>query len=261
MKKNSAKILFIDIETSPLEVYVWNLGEQRITINQIIKDRTVLSVSAKWSDSKEILYKDTRNKKDPRYDKDVVQFAFDLINSADVICAQNGKRFDTKILYGRFAILKMGSPKPFQQVDTLQIARKHFNLPSYKLEYMCKVFGLKNKKLKSKKFIGQDLWTGCLNKDIEAWKEMELYNKQDVFALENLYHFLLPYGIGINLSIYNEDTRPTCNCGSTKLQSRGTDKQKTGIYRRYQCQGCGSWMTDKSENLMSQDKKESLKLK
>lgn len=253
-------MLFIDIETSPLVCYTWGIGDQNIGINQIVENPTVLSVAAKWQGSNEIMYLDTRNKQNPRNDLEVCKFAFDLLNEAQVVVAQNGKRFDSKVLAGRFAINNLGSPSPFQQVDTLQIARKHFKLPSYKLEYMCTVFGLNNKKLKSKKFIGMDLWRECLNKNPEAWKEMELYNKHDVFALEELYEFLLPYGIGIDLSIYNgKDEKKTCNCGSSKLKKEGFRYTKTGKFQQFSCKVCGSWMSSKTNLLTKQDKAEILK--
>ena len=48
------KILLFDIETSPLEVYTFGLFDQNIGLNQIIKDWSVLSFSAKWAGSSEV---------------------------------------------------------------------------------------------------------------------------------------------------------------------------------------------------------------
>jgi predicted RNA-binding Zn-ribbon protein involved in translation (DUF1610 family) len=31
------------------------------------------------------------------------------------------------------------------------------------------------------------------------------------------------------------------NCGSTRLQKRGTAISSTGTYQRYQCSACGTW--------------------
>ena len=53
--KKPVKILIFDIETAPMEVYVWGLYKQRIPINNVIKDWSLLSWSAKWLCDSEIM--------------------------------------------------------------------------------------------------------------------------------------------------------------------------------------------------------------
>ena len=43
-----AKILLLDIETAPMEVFSWRLWKQTVLPHQIIKDWSILSWAAKW---------------------------------------------------------------------------------------------------------------------------------------------------------------------------------------------------------------------
>src|ERR1700722_1157946 len=93
-KKSGPKILLVDIETSPLEVFCWQLFDQNIGLNQIIKDWSILSFAAKWLDSDKIIYMDTSSQKDPRNDKKVVAAICKLLAEADVVVSHYGKKFD-----------------------------------------------------------------------------------------------------------------------------------------------------------------------
>lgn len=258
MKKNKkVKILFLDIETAPILAYIWNIGPKvSIGLNQIKSDSYVLSWSAKWNNSSKVMYKDMRNKA-PGDDKELVKEIYKLMLEADVVCGQNSDRFDIKRLKARFAFHGLPPLPKLNTIDTLKIAKKNFDLTSFKLEYMCKFFNLPHKKRKSRKFIGMDLWTECLKNNKAAWEEMRLYNIDDVRTLEDLYYKLQPYGVGIDFNLFSKDQRPTCNCGSTDLISQGNRKTKSGIFKRLQCKDCGSWMQSK-ENLLSLEKRKML---
>jgi hypothetical protein len=80
-----------------------------------------------------------------------------------------------------------------------------------------------------------------MNKDPDAWKVMEKYNKQDVILLEKVYERLLPW-LGRNhpnRNLYNSTGCPTC--GNAKLQKRGFSYTTTGTFQRFQCTHCGTW--------------------
>lgn len=253
-KQNGPKILLIDIETSPLEAFVWGIGDQSIGLNQIKEDTSVLSWSAKWLGNSQIMYQDNRKSKNVRDDKQLLEGIHKLLNEADIVVGQNSKSFDVKRLNARFAVHNFKVTKPFKQIDTLVLARKYFKFTSNKLEHLCKTLGLKHRKRKSAEFPGMELWKECLVGNLKAWKEMELYNKDDVLTLEDLYNKLAPYGTGIDFNIYRTDLETlTCNCGSTNLQKRGFNHNATGKYQRYQCGNCHSWMSSKI-NLEAKDK-------
>lgn len=240
MKKNGPKILLLDIETSPLLSYTWGIWQQDVPLNMIEKDWGVLSWSAKWLNDKKIMYKDQRNKKNVEDDADLLKDIWKLLDEADVIVTQNGKKFDIKKLNARFIINGMIPPSPFQHIDTKQIASKHFAFTSNKLEYMCEKLGLQQQKSKHKKFAGFELWRQCILGNKEAWKEMEHYNKQDVLALEELYLKLRAWDNGgVNFHIFVDDNNPVCpSCGGKSFKKNGTKGTKTGLYQVFKCKSC-----------------------
>ena len=262
MKNKKPRIALLDLETAPIEAFVWGIqGPQFISLNQIIKDWAILSYTLKFLGEDKVYYNDNRNKKDPRDDKHLVKELHKLLSGVDVLITQNGDRFDWKKFQARViyhGLERLPKPKSY---DTYKVGKKEFGFTSHKLEYMCEHLGLKNKKLKSKKFAGMDLWRACLNKNVAAWKEMELYNKQDVFALEDLYLIMRPYGPAMDHGLHNTDDRGSCpTCGSSRLISRGTHNTKTGTFAKYVCKDCRSWSIGK-ENLITLDERKEIKKK
>jgi DNA polymerase elongation subunit (family B) len=184
---NDLKILVLDIETAPLLVYCWGLWNQNIGLDMVVADSSVLSWSAKWIDSNEIMYMDVRGQKNLRNDKKIVAELYKLINQADILVTQNGKSFDLKVLNARFVYYDMDPPSEYEHIDTLSIAKKYFKFTSNKLAYMTGNLCTEHKKLTHKKFPGFTLWAECLKDNKEAWEEMKLYNEVDVLSLEELY--------------------------------------------------------------------------
>ncbi len=261
MKKNNGpRVLLYDIETRPIEAYVWGLFDQNVGLEQIITDWGVISWSAKWlgdPDSK-IMYMDLRGKN--KYDDSkILKKLWELIDEADIAITQNGKAFDNKKINARFALLGLQPPSTFRNIDTLVLAKRHFAFTSNKLEFLSSANPNKTTtKLKSKKFPGFLLWKECLLGNLEAWQEMERYNKRDVIALEELYKWLAPWDNSINFSLYNDSTKVVCKCGSTDFTKRGYFYTNAGKFQRYKCNKCGT-ETRSKENLLSKAKKASLR--
>ncbi len=238
--KGGPKVLIADIETAPIEGRVWGLWDQNIGLSQIVKDWSLLSWAAKWRGSSEVMYEDNRKRKDPRDDKAIVKSMWGLLDEADVVVAQNGNQFDIKKLNARFAKHGLGPPSTFKKIDTKLIAKQYFGFTSNSLEYMCEHLCTKYKKLKSRKFIGMELWNECLSGNLEAWDEMRKYNIRDVLALDELYPKLLPWASGVNFSLYRTDGVSECSCGATNFQRRGFYYTSTGKYQKHRCMSCGS---------------------
>lgn len=263
MKTSSKpKILLFDIETSPLVTHTWSLyGEQSIGVNQIVRDWEILSWSAKWLDQNKAMYRDQRNNKKIINDYKMIKAIWKLLNEADVVITQNGKKFDVRKLNAKFVENKLGPPSSFKHIDTRMLAKSKFDLPSYSLEYMTKKFCKKYKKLKSRKFIGHELWTECIAGNIKAWKEMEAYNKMDVLALEELYYFFQGWDSTINHNLYNDSATAVCNsCGHDEFQKIGFGFTASGKFQRYRCKNCGS-ETRSKVNLLSKEKRASLRVR
>jgi|TARA_R110001592_G_scaffold105134_4_gene295712 DNA polymerase elongation subunit (family B) len=236
------KILLFDIETSPMEVYVWGLYKQFISHNNIIKDKNgnekswyVLSWAAKW------LYDDdvmsdivTPEETKERNDKRVLKSIWKLFDEADIVIAHNGDRFDIRKLNARFIEHEMNPPTPYKSIDTLKIARKEFAFVSYKQDYLTKHFKL-NQKL-STEF---QLWVDCINGNQERLDEMVEYNRHDVMGLEQVYLKLRPYiknhpNLGVLMDM---DVCPSCGCEFID-QTEANYFTGASRFTVYRCQGC-----------------------
>lgn len=253
------KILFVDIETSPILAYVWRLFDENVGLNQIKTDWFVLSWAAKWKGTKKLLYTDQRTSSDIENDTDILVQLWHLLDEADIVVTQNGRRFDHKKLNARFILNGLQPPSHYKTIDTYVIAKKYFGFTSNKLEYMSDKL-CKTKKYAHRKYAGFDLWKACLAHDVDAWREMEKYNKKDVIALEELYNKLIPWDSSINFSLYANTKNHVCSCGSRESSCNGFAYTASGKYQRYKCVKCGKeWRG--GPNLLSTEKVASLKRK
>lgn len=256
------KVLIFDIETAPIIGHVWSLWENNVGLNQVVADWHVMSWSAKWlgDPSTNIMYMDQRGKKNIEDDTEILGVVWELLDEADVVITQNGKSFDQKKLNARFIIKKIKDrhpPSSFKHIDTKILASRHFAFTSNKLEYMTDKLCTKYKKLKHTKFPGHEMWTECLRDNIEAWKEMELYNKHDVLALEELYTILIPWDNTVNFNLYHDDEENTCKCGGKAFIKNGFYYTQVGKFQKHKCKACGS-ETRSRANLFSKEKRDSL---
>lgn len=261
-KKTKPRVLIYDIETAPILGYVWTLWNNDLGLNQIKSDWHLLSWSAKWlgDPPSKVMYMDQRNVKNIEDDTKLLKGIWKLLDEADIVITQNGKKFDEKKLNARFILNGFQPPSSYKHIDTKQIASKKFGFTSKRLEYMTDKLCTKYKKQKHKKFAGFEMWTECLNGNLKAWKEMERYNKYDVLSLEELYLKMQPWDNSLNPNLYTDDITYICSCGSSNIKKNGYAYTSTGKYQRYRCGDCGAEVKGRS-NLFSTEKKKSLKTK
>lgn len=247
---NSPRILTLDIETVPLESYTWGIWEQNVGLDMIKTEWSILSFAAKWLDSKSVIYSDTmgRGAAKVRDDKALVGEIWKLLDSADIVVAQNGQRFDLKKINARLIQHGYGPYSPVKVVDTLLVAKRHFAFTSNKLEWQSKYL-TDSPKSKHKKYPGFELWAECLKDNQTARAELRKYNKQDVIATEKLYLKQRPWiQQHPNVGTYDKySPTPVCpKCNSPHQQARGYSVLQAGVYPRYQCQACGGWSRGKT---------------
>jgi DNA polymerase elongation subunit (family B) len=229
------KILIIDIETAPMEVFAWGLYDQNIALNQIKKDWSILSWAAKWLGDKKVIQEDIE-----QYNEQHILLKLrNLLDEADIVIGQNSKQFDVKKINARLLHYGIRPPSSYQQIDTKLVAKKYFAFTSNSLEYMSDKFNKKFKKLKHKKFPGMELWTECLKGNKKAWKAMREYNIFDVLATEELYKKLQPWDKSINFNVYYGKDSAICACGSEEFSKNGYAYTANGKYQRYECKKCG----------------------
>ena len=251
------RILLLDVETKPLTSFVWGLWENNVALNQIKEDWSILSWSAKWLGEDEVFYEDNRYSENLEDDKELLKGIWKLIDEADILVGHNIKSFDEKRLNARFIQNGFKPPSSYRQEDTMLIAKARFGFTSNKLEYLTgKLCG--KKKLDHGKFPGFKMWSECMKGNIDAWKEMELYNRMDVISLEELYLVLKPWDKkGHNPNVFSESEEISCTCGSIEFYKNGFSHTNTGKFQRYTCKKCG-FETKSKENLLSKEKRKGL---
>lgn len=236
----NAKVLTLDIETSPIEAHVWGLWQQNVGLNQILKPTKLLSFAAKWYGKKSVAFKSVHHDGH----EEMVKSAHAFLDEADVVVHFNGKKFDIPHLNREIIQAGLTPPSPYRQVDLVQVARRQFLFPSNKLAYVTQALGLSGKLSHT----GHDMWIKCLAGDEKAWALMRRYNIQDVRTTEELFDKLRPWVPALNLGVFSDDAEErTCPaCGSTNVQRRGVAVTALGRYPRFACQDCGRWSRGKS---------------
>jgi len=253
------KILVFDIETAPIEAYVWGLYDQNIALNQIKQDWTILSWAAKWYDepASKVIYMDNSKSKNVRDDKKLVTALRDILKEADIVITQNGKKFDIKKFNARAVIHGLKSIRRFKSTDVMEESKKVFGFTSQSLEYTSNVLNTKYKKLKHNKFPGMELWTEILNGNKAAWAEMKTYCIHDVLATEEKFQKIQSWIKTQNMACYFDDAKVRCLCGSTNLIKRGPVYTDAGKFQGYECKDCGKRPHGRI-NLFSKEKKKCL---
>jgi len=252
-KSNLPKILVLDIETAPVRAYVWRLWKQNVYLPQILSDWFMLTWSAKWLFSSEILSdKLTKEEVLAEDDKRITTSIWQLLEEADIVIAHNGDKYDLPKLNSRFIINDLKPPTPYQSIDTLKIAKKHFGFSSNKLDALANYFGFANKL-----DTGFELWAKCMKGDEEALAYMETYNKYDVELLEEVYLKLRPWMRSHpSVLIYGDLNERGCTCcGSTNLIPTGEYKTSVSSFNTHRCSDCGSISRERTSNLTVNQKK------
>lgn len=249
------RVLVADIETLPIEGYVWQLFDQNVGLEQIKTEWSIASYAAKWLGESKIFYENTggRGPKKVRDDKKLMQPLWDLLDEADIVVAQNGQKFDIKKINARLIEHGFKPYSPIRIVDTYLVAKKHFGFTSNRLAWMADHL-TDTPKSEHKKFPGFELWKEWLADNPAAWVEGKKYNVRDIIATEQVYLKQLPWIKGHpNRAAYSAQKGPTCtNCGSAKLQYRGYEVTQQSKFRRTQCTNCGKWGRGK-QNLIDKD--------
>lgn len=229
------KILCWDIETSPIDAYVWGLWDQNIGLNQIKDVTSMLCFGAAWLDAKKVTVKSVH--RDGR--EAMLESIWNHLDQADAVVSWNGKAFDTKHINREFITYGQKPPSPYKEIDLMLTAKSRFKFPSNKLDY---VSGLLLGDHKTS-HPGMPLWLDCMAGDDKAWRMMYRYQRQDVVLLQRLYPIFLPWITAHpNLALIDNLGFVCIACASENLQKRGYSVTGVSKFQRWQCQDCGKWM-------------------
>lgn len=239
----SPRILFYDIETAPLIGFAWQKWETDII--DTVRDWYILSFAYKWEGESSIhahsLPDFSLYKKNPEDDREIVKKLWEIINEADIVVAHNGDQFDIKKMNARFIAHGLTPPEPYKTIDTKKIAKSSFRFDSNKLDELGRYLGVGRKLAHT----GFHLWKGCMRGDMQSWKLMVRYNKQDIKLLEDVYLKLRPWMK--SFPIVSAENGECKHCGEIKSQRRGFSYTTKYKAQRLQCIKCGAWRLGNKE--------------
>lgn len=230
------RILFLDIETTPINAHTWGLWEQNISLSQIVSSTEMMCFGARWDGTKKVIFRSSHH----HGKEEMLREAHALLDEADVLVGWNSAAFDSKHLKREFLEAGMLPPSPYKELDLMKAVKSQFKFPSNKLEYVATKLGVGSKI----KHSGFDLWLGCMAGDEKSWSIMKKYQIQDVDLLVLLYEKLKPWIPNHpSAPLHASDESPKCVvCSSDQIQRRGYSYTATACYQRYQCQKCGKWL-------------------
>lgn len=233
------KILFIDLETSPITAHTWGLWQQNISIKQIVESTEVICFGARWKDQKKVIFKSVHH----HGKVEMLKELHELMDEADAIVGWNSRGFDHKHIRREFLEAGMLPPSPTKDIDLMTEVKRNFRFPSNKLDYVAQRLGVGAKVSHT----GFDLWLGCMAGDESSWKMMKKYQIQDVNLLLDLYDILLPWIKHPSVAAHDDIEGQACtNCGGVDFKRRGYEIITTGKYQKYQCKTCGKWLRGKT---------------
>lgn len=234
------RVAYIDIENSPNLAWVWAKYQQDALAFK--EEWHILSFAVKWGASRRVecyaLPDFALYKKEPDNDRELIKRLWGVLDEADLVVTHNGDKFDLRKANARFIQQGLGPPSPYQTVDTLKVARKHFAFTSNKLGDLCEVLGIGAKV----KHEGFGLWRACMAGDAKAWARMKRYNARDVVLTERLHQHLRAWHTGHpNVAIKSDRGLSCPRCGSSRLMLRGWRYSKLRRARSYYCRACKAW--------------------
>lgn len=242
IKQKKIKLLFYDIETSPILVWTYALGKTHLSQDQIEEDSKITSIAYMFEGDTNPKYLEWDWNGKTGDDSSMLEEFVHIYNSADIIVGQNIDGFDNKVLQWRLNVLNLTPANAQVTIDILKMSRRFFRGSSAKLDYRSKVHGFGGK-------IRQTM-ADCIavaKGDKKISKERIIYNLKDVEDTRKIFWKELPYypKLPVNFGVVvNQDNTACPQCGSNKIQKRGFTISLKGRKCKYQCQDCGKWWTD-----------------
>ena len=249
LPRKKPKILFYDIETTPIKAWIWRVGEQVIHHNQLDDDFNstgIICIGYKWNDKRPARvigwgYNEQNTKK-------VVEQFDKIASQADIVIGKNSDKFDIKHINTQRMIARLpGLPVYLNNTDDLEAQiRKYFWFPSYSLDYLSKAL-LKNK---GKIRMGFGAWTDIVSKKSrESYRKMLRYCKNDVKETYKIWKLTVShFKPKFNMATFRQDI--CCrNCGSNNIKRNGVRHRGKTVYQMFYCNNHGGYAGEAPINL------------
>jgi len=235
------KVLYFDLETSPLTVVTFSLFKPIISIQQIREHARILCWSAKWKGAKQ------RVKFDSEYHSDYLTMLTgirDLLDEADIVVGYNSDSFDVRWVNAQFLKAGLELPSPYEKVDLYKVNKRALYLASGKLDYLAQTLLGESKVTHSGITMWMDAMWGDEKAKASAWRTFKKYAMKDTALLEPLHEKLLPFIRNVNVALYSDSEIACTHCGSDNIQRRGYRRTTAGTFQKYVCLDCKSWSYD-----------------
>lgn len=232
--KFKGKLVFIDVETSLLHIYTHHIGPIYLSEGQVIKDKQISVLCYKvegWKAAKSVTWGKDQD------DTPILETFTELADKGYVFVAQNGDRFDRKVINGRLWLRGLPPVNNLLTLDTLKFSRQNMKLTSHKLNFKSRVLGLGGKD----KMVFED-WIDVEHNNQTALRKMVKYCKKDVDDLQEIFWSLLPYVDKLPVPmgrIVNTDRDSCPKCGETTLWKWGTKPMISGLHQVWKCSAPG----------------------
>lgn len=279
MKNFKPLILFYDIETTLLLLYLFSLGKTVARHHQLLPGANmwgIICITYCWNDGKPAKV----IKWNPKTGmKGIIQEFDKLVKKADLTLGKNSNKFDSRMINAIRAIEGLpGLPEwMFTREDLEQQMRKYFRLPSQSLDYISEKLGyggkvpmdfsdwisisqymqvldLKHKGMDNKNL---DIMSRYLfrksRKDVlvigkERFDKMCVYGLKDTEDTRALWYKLVEhFDPKFNMSTFSGIV--CCkheDCGSTNIIKDGTCVRARTTYQMYKCGTCRRYAGSRS---------------
>lgn len=250
-----ARILVMDIETSPFTAYSYNRWQ--VNISDVMRrddNIMILSFAYKWLGEDKVYYEENRK----HCDKNILKKLSTVLNTADIVIGHNMGRFDTPMVNTRLVMNDLPPCSPYRIIDTLKIAKKHYRFERNTLDWVARSLKC-SRKLEHKNFPGMSIWIEMLQGNDEAWIENKAYNKMDVIVTEEVYEKMKPFAKPHPSIVVGTGGRKKCcvTCSSDDIVKDGFSYTNVSKFQQYRCNKCGSYSRGRT-NLLSKEDRENL---
>lgn len=236
------KILFYDLESSPLKAWVWGCGKQVVRHAQLDRHHSrygIICVTYCWNDGGPVQSIDWGYEEQDT--RKVIQEFDEIIKQADMTIGKNSNRFDTKMINAARMFSGLpGLPEWTESKDDLEVQmRKYFRLPSQSLDYISGQLGLGGKI----KMEFND-WVNIVEKNEDgrtSFDKMITYGKKDTEDTRTIWNLLSQhFDSKWNQGVF-EGVKLMCkhaDCGAERVRKAGTTMVGQTLYQRYRCSTC-----------------------
>lgn len=239
---NKPRILVVDIETAPAEMWGWGMFKQNFGVDQIKEFPYILCIGAKWVGEPEcIMFSIWEHGAEGMLNR-----LLDLIEQSDAVVSKNGIKFDIPWIRTELLKLKMRPLPNLTHIDLERAARAYFRFHSNKLDFIGKYLEEGGKV----EHEGFKLWRKVMEGDEKARRRMLNYCAGDLKLTERIYKRMRPH-IENHPAIRAVGAEGCPKCGSKKTQKRGVRYTACFEIQRHQCCNpkCRGWFSGKRKKV------------